>query len=116
MEMLSGRGRLDLYQSTVYSRPALSPADATDLAWRAWFGDQEAALELIERHLWLVLELAQRLRPFERQAPARLVAVGNRALVDAAESYRPWGVDGGFADFASDRLMESMTREALPTA
>ena len=107
--------RYELYRSTVQAIPTLDGEDANSLAWRAWLGDWSSRQELIERHLWLVVELAERLRAGKNEAQARLVAEGNRVLVRAAEVYRPWR-DGDFAGYARNLLTAEMAEEALPAA
>lgn len=107
--------RFDSYLNTVREIPELAPDDARQLAWLAWSGDRAARQELIERHLWMVVELAERLHPGEPSAFATLLIDGNRALVLAAESYRPWH-DGDFVSYATDQLLVDMGKEALPAA
>lgn len=107
--------RFELYRSTVQGIPTLDGAGANSLAWRAWLGDWGSRQELIERHLWLVVELAGRLRAGDTRAQALLVAEGNRVLVRAAEVYRPWH-DGDFTGYARDMLSAEMEEDTLPAA
>jgi len=107
--------RFDTYLNTVREIPELAPDDAHQLAWLAWSGDRAARQELIERHLWMVVELAERLHPGEAAPFAALLMEGNRALVQAAESFRPWH-DGDFVSYATEQLLVDMGKEALPAA
>jgi len=104
-----------VYRETVRSLPGLSARDARALAWKACLGDRESRQELIERHLWLVVEMAERLHAGDALGAALLVADGNRILVRAAETYRPWQ-DGDFTEYASELLVSEMGKEALPAA
>lgn len=105
---------IDAYLSSVREIPELAPEDAASLGWLSWSGDRAARQELIERHLWLVVEMAERLRP-GGSAQADLISEGNVALVRAAETYRPWE-DGEFAGFAEDFLLREIGKEVLPAA
>lgn len=107
--------RFDQYLSTIREIPELAPDDARQLAWLSWSGDQAARQELIERHLWMVVEMAERLHPGEPAAFSSLLVEGNCALVQAAESYRPWH-DGEFSAYATERMLVDMGKEALPAA
>ena len=107
--------RFELYRSAVQGIPTLDTEDAKTLAWRAWLGDSGSRQELIERHLWMVVELAERLRAGDCPGQARLVAEGNRVLVSAAEMFRPW-LDGDFTEYTKRLLFVEVAQEALPTA
>ncbi len=107
--------KYDLYRSTIRSFPPLAAEDASSLAWRAWLGDRESRQELVERHLWMVIELAERLRAGDVQVQVQLIAEGNRVLVHAAGMFRPW-LDGEFADYARNLLLSEIEKEALPMA
>ncbi len=107
--------RFETYLNTVREIPELAPDDARQLAWLSWSGDRAARQELIEHHLWMVVELAERLHPGEPGAFATLLIEGNRALVQAAETFRPWH-DGDFPAYAMERLLLDMGKEALPAA
>ena len=103
------------YRSAVGRLPQLDAGAAQALAWRMWLGDQKAKKELIECHLWLVIELVERLRPWQAAMVPELMKAGNCALVRAAGAYRPWQ-DGDFAQFARNVLLSQMSEEALPMA
>jgi DNA-directed RNA polymerase sigma subunit (sigma70/sigma32) len=106
-------GLIERYLATVRALPELAPGDARSLAWRSWSGDRAARQALIERHLWLAVEQAVRLAPHDAVRQSRLIAAGNRALVDAAASYRPW--DGAeFVSFARAALLADTEKEVLP--
>ncbi len=107
--------RFELYRSAVKGIPTLDAEGANSLAWRAWLGDSGSRQELIERHLWIVVELAERLRAGNPDGQTRLIAEGNRVLVRAAEVFRPW-LDGDFTEHARNLLFVEMNQEALPTA
>ena len=107
--------RFDTYLNTVREIPELAPDDAHQLAWLSWSGDGAARQELIERHLWLVVEMAERLHPGKPSAFASLLVEGNCALVQAAETFRPWH-DGEFSAYAAERMLLDMGKEALPAA
>ena len=106
---------LQAYCKTVREIPELAPEDTWSLAWLSWSGDRAARQELIERHLWLVVELAERLRPGDLLRMPRLVVDGNRALIEAAERYRPWQ-DGDFSEYAREALLMHVGKEVLPAA
>jgi DNA-directed RNA polymerase sigma subunit (sigma70/sigma32) len=105
---------IDAYLGSVRDIPELAPEDARSLAWLSWSGDRAARQELIERHLWLVVEMAERLRP-GGAAQGDLIAEGNVALVRAAEAYRPWQ-DGEFGAYAEEFLLREIGKEVLPAA
>lgn len=103
------------YRKAVLAIPRLPEADARELAWLAWRGDRAAKREMVERHLWMVIEVAERLRPWQAQSFEKLVGSGNRALVRAADAYCPWD-RREFSEFAWEVLLLGLNREALPTA
>ena len=103
------------FKKTVRAIAPLAPEDARELAWLAWRGDRECHRELIERHLWMVVDAAERLRPWQAQAFEPILKVGNLALIRAAEMYCPWD-KREFSEFAWDALLTEMAGEALPTA
>jgi DNA-directed RNA polymerase sigma subunit (sigma70/sigma32) len=105
---------IDSYLGTVRDIPELAPEDARSLGWLSWSGDRAARQELIERHLWLVVEMAERIRP-GAGAQADLITEGNVALVRAAEVYRPWQ-DGEFGCYAEEFLLREIGKEVLPAA
>ena len=107
--------RLAAYIKTVRDIPELAPEDARSLAFLSWSGDRAARQELIERHLWMVLEMAERLRPGDAGRLPRLVAEGNRVLVHAAERYCPVS-DGPFDACAREALFLRMEKGVLPAA
>ncbi|MEK7476773.1 MAG: sigma factor [Candidatus Coatesbacteria bacterium] len=114
MEDKMGPEPIDAYLSSVREIPELAPDDARSLGWLSWSGDWAARQELIERHLWLVVEMAERLRP-GGSAQADLIVDGNVALVRAAEVYRPWQ-DGEFGAYAEEYLLREIGKEVLPAA
>jgi len=103
------------YRKAVMAIPRLPAADSRELAWLAWAGEKDARRELVERHLWMVVEAAERLRPWQAQSFDSLVSTGNRALVRAADIYCPWD-RREFEEFAWDVLLLGLNREAIPTA
>jgi DNA-directed RNA polymerase sigma subunit (sigma70/sigma32) len=103
------------YRKAVLAIPRLPRESARELAWLAWKGDRDARRELVERHLWMVVDAAERLRPWQAQAFESLISVGNVSLVRAAESYCPWD-RREFEEFAWDSLLIGLSREAIPTA
>ena len=107
--------QFESYLKTVRDIPELAPEDARELAWLAWSGDRAARQELIEHHLWLVVELAERLQPRTTNRFAHLLAAGNRALMQAAEAYHPWH-HGEFQPYAEEQLFLGMGKEGLPEA
>jgi len=103
------------FKKAVRAIPPLTSEDAWELAWLAWHGDRESRRELVERHLWMVVDAAERLRPWQAQAFEPILQLGNLTLLRAAETYCPWD-KREFSEFAWDALLTAMTREALPTA
>lgn len=103
------------YRSAVGRLPHLDAKAARALAWRIWLGDDAAKQELVESHLWLVIEMVEQLRPWRAGATAALMGAGNCALVKAVGQYRPWQ-DGDFAAFARDVLLKDLAEEILPAA
>jgi len=101
------------YRKTVMAIPQMAVGDARELAWLAWKGDKEAKRELIERHLWIVVEVAERLRPWQVQSFESLVGVGNRALMRAVECYCPWN-GRELEEHVREYLLVEMMKEALP--
>jgi len=103
------------FKKAVMAIPHLDSEDARELAWLSWRGDRDARRELVERHLWMVVDAAERLRPWQAQSFDSIIQIGNLNLVSAAETYSPWD-KREFSEFAWDALLTGMTREALPTA
>lgn len=103
------------FKKAVRAIPPLAQEDARELAWLAWRGDRDSRRELVERHLWMVVDAAERLRPWQVQAFEPILRIGNLTLLRAAETYCPWD-KREFSEFAWDALLTEMTREALPTA
>lgn len=107
---------LESYRLVVGSLDPLSPEESERLAWLAKGGAREAKRELIERHLWIVVESARHFAfPFDFVRSSKLIGAGNRALVWAATAYRPW-CDGGFAEFAIGEIMAAMREESAAAA
>ncbi len=103
------------YRKAVMAVPPLAASDSRELAWLAWKGDKAAKREMVERHLWIVVEVAERLRPWQTQAFESLVGAGNLALVRAVDLYCPWD-KREFTEYVWDILQMEMSKEALPTA
>lgn len=110
-----GPTALEAYFGTVRDLPVLAPEEARSLAWKSWSGDRAARQALIERHLWLVVDLAVRLAPGGGGRLTALLASGNQVLIEASERYRPWA-DGEIAEYLRDALFAGARKEALLTA
>jgi len=101
------------YRRAVLAIAPMAACDARELAWLSWKGDRDAKRELIERHLWMVVEAAERLRPWQVQSFESLVSVGNRSLMRAVECYQPWNGQE-LQEHIRGHLLVEMMKEALP--
>ena len=107
---------LESYRRIVGGLEPLAPEESERLAGLAKAGAREARRELIERHLWIVVETARFFAaPFGLVQGSRLISAGNRALIRAATAYRPW-CDGGFVEFAISEIMAAMREEFVAAA
>jgi len=115
METATKEGSLRRYQETVVRVPRVDGETVRELSWRAYLGDREARRVLIERHLYIVMDTAEYLRPGTTEVPESWVRAGNLALVEAVESYRPWA-DGDFERYVVGEVLAAVSEEAIPGA
>jgi len=115
MDTVTREGSLKNSQEAVARVPRVDGGSVRELSWRAYLGDLGARRALIEKHLYIVTNTAERLRPGTTEVPETWVRAGTLALVRAVESYRPWA-DGDFERFVVGEVLAAVSEEAAPVA
>jgi RNA polymerase primary sigma factor len=107
---------LRLYFQDALRQPRLTPAEETELGWRASFDDDVARERLVLGSLGLVVRIACHYRGLGLPL-SDLISEGNLGLIHATNRYQP-GRGGRFSGYAvwwvRQRIRRALTNQAWP--